>query len=217
MSQAFTPRADRIARIETELWEAYYERNWPREFRLLVAMHHEFMGMSWLTAVRAAYLAGRAALAIAPLDASDPDKAHRYLVRYYVHVRRALGSTAEAEDLAGRELHYWITHRAVARRRLAEVAAGRPVDDPDLNEIAPVSDAFARLHAGQFNSTPEAMRESGIHRAQAAAVVDRISGGYSPDVAGDWARVEEYLRLAYRAIERVTQEREERQAKETVR
>ena len=214
MSQATTTRADRIARIETELWEAYYERQWPREFRLLVAMHREFMGMSLTTAVRASYLAARAAIAFAPLDASDVDKARRFLVRYYVIVRRVLVCVAEADDLAGREMHYWVTHRAVARRRLAEVAAGRPVDDPDLSEIAPVSDAFARLHAGLFNATPAAMRESGIARAQAAAVVDRISGGYSPDVAGDWARVELYLRQAYRAIETVTQAGEKTQYKE---
>jgi hypothetical protein len=198
-----TNRADRIARIETELWEAYYNREWSREFRLLIAMHREFMEMNLPTAVRASYLAGRAAMAIAPLEASDPEKAHRYLVRYYVLVRRALRCQASAFDLAGRELHYWVTHRAVARQRLAEVADGRPVDDPDLSEIEPVSDAFAQLHAGLFNATPEAMRQSGIYRAQATAVVDRISGGYSPDVAGDWIRVEEYLRLAYRAIEEV--------------
>ena len=153
MSQPITPRADRIARIETELWEAYYQRDWPRELRLLVAMHREFMGMSLLTAVRASYLSGRAAIAFAPLEGSDPDKARRYLVRYYTIVRRALGCAAEADDLAGRELHYWITHRAVARRRRAEVLAGRPVDDPDLDEIAPVSDAFARLHAGPVSYT----------------------------------------------------------------
>lgn len=39
----------------------------------------------------------------------------------------------------------------------------------------------------------------------AHAVVDRISGRYSPDMAADWARVEAYLRLAYRAIEAATQ------------
>ena len=204
-----TDRADRIAHIETELWEAYYKREWLREFRLLVAMHREFMGMSLSTAVAASYLAARAAIAFAPLDASDLDSARGYLVRYYDIVRRALGSTAGAVDLAGRELHYWVVHRAEARRRLDEVAGGRPVDDPPIEEIAPVSDAFANLHAGLFNSTPEAMRESGLYRAQAAAIVDRISGRYSPDVADDWRRVEEQLRLAYRAIETVTQRERE--------
>jgi hypothetical protein len=207
-AEAPDKRADRIAHIETELWEAYYEREWLREFRLLVAMHSEFMGMSLPTAVASSYDAARAAMAIAPLDASDPVKARRYLGRYYAKVRRALGCTADVDDLADRELHYWVTHRAVARKRLAEVAAGRPVDDPPLDEIEPVSDAFARLHAGLFNSTPEAMRQSGVYRAQAAAIVDRISGHYSPNVASDWVRVEEYLRLAYRAIEEVVEARE---------
>lgn len=198
-------RPDRIARIETELWEAYYNREWLREFRLLIAMHREFFRMSTPAAVLASYDAARAAMAFAPLDASDLPKARRHLLRYYDKVRRALNCEAPAADLAERELHYWIVHREVARRRLAEVKAGRAVDDPDLTEIEPVIDAFARLHAGLFNSTPEVMRESAVHRAQATAVVDRISGRYSPDVAADWARVEAELRVAYRAIERATE------------
>jgi hypothetical protein len=201
MNATTTSRADRIARIETELWEAYYNREWLREFRLLVAMHREFFRMSAPTAVAAGYDAARAAMAFAPLDASDLPKARRYLLRYYDKVRRALNCEATATDLAERELHYWVVHREVARRRLAEVANGRAADDPDLEEIEPVIDAFARLHAGLFNSTPEAMRESAVYRAQAAAVVDRISGRYSPNVAADWTRVETLLRQAYRAIE----------------
>ncbi|MEZ4538671.1 MAG: hypothetical protein R3C43_01655 [Chloroflexota bacterium] len=198
-------RADRIARIETKLWEAYYNREWLREFRLLVNLHREFFRMKLPAAILASYDAARAAMVFAPLDTSDRPAARRHLVRYYTKVRRSLGCKAEATDLAERELHYWVVHRQVAGRRLAQVNDGRPIDDPDLTELEPVSDAFARLHAGLFNSTPEIMRESGVYRAQAAAVVDRISGRYSPDVAADWGRVEAYLRLAYRAIEAATQ------------
>lgn len=194
-------RADRIARIETELWEAYYNRQWLREFRLLIAMHREFFRMSGLTAVAASYDAARAAIAFAPVEGNDIPKARRFLLRYYEKVRRALDCEASAADLAERELDYWVIHRHSAGRRLAEVNAGRPVDDPPPDEIEPVVEAFARLHAGLFNSTEEAMRESAEHRARAAAVVDRISGRYSPDVSGDWTRVEACLRLAYRAIE----------------
>lgn len=199
-------RADRIARIETELWEAYYNREWLREFRLLIAMHREFFGMGFLTAVAASYDAARAAIAFAPVEGNDIPKARRFLLRYYEKVRRALGCEATAGDLAERELDYWVIHRQVAGRRLAEVNAGRPVDDPLPDEIEPVVEAFARLHAGLFNSTEEVMRESAEHRARATAVVDRISGRYSPDVAGDWLRVEEFLRLAYRAIEEAVEE-----------
>lgn len=199
-------RADRIARIETELWEAYYDREWLREFRLLVAMHREFFGMGFLTAVTASYDAARAAIAFAPVEVNDIPKARRFLLRYYEKVRRALGCEATADDLAERELHYWVVHRHVAGRRLTEVNAGRAVDDPPPDEIEPVVEAFARLHAGLFNSTDEVMRESAVHRARATAVVDRISGRYSPDVPGDWLRVEELLRLAYHAIDEAVEE-----------
>lgn len=205
---ATTGRSDRIARIETELWEAYYEREWFHEFRLLVSMHREFFRMRLPTAILASYDAVRAAMAFAPLDSSDRQAALRYLVRYYEKVRRALDCTLPAEELAARELRYWIVHREIAGKRLVEVRGGGTIADPDESAIEPVSQAFAQLHAGLFNSTTERMWQSAVFRARAAAVVDRISGRYSPDVPGDWRRVEEYLRMAYRAIEEATLERE---------
>ena len=205
---ATTGRSDRIARIETELWEAYYEREWFREFRLLVSMHREFFRMRLPTAILASYDAARAAMAFAPLDSSDRQAALRYLVRYYEKVRRALDCIVPAEELAARELRYWIVHREIAGKRLAEVRGGGTIAEPDESAIEPVSQAFAQLHAGLFNSTTERMWQSAVFRARAAAVVDRISGRYSPDVPGDWRRVEEYLRMAYRAIEEATLERE---------
>lgn len=202
MTHQPSTRANRIAYLETELWKAYYHRQWLREFRLLIATHREFFHMGPLTAVRASYESARAAMAFAPLDASDLPKARRYLLTYYPRVRRSLGCRMSAAELAGVELNYWVVHRAAARRRLAEVASGRPADDePTPAEIEPVVDAFAHLHAALFNQTPERMRESAVYRAQATAVVDRISGRYSPDVPGDWRRVEALLRQAYAAIE----------------
>jgi len=44
------------------------------------------------------------------------------------------------------------------------------------------------------------MRPSAEWRALAAVAVDRISGGYSTDVAADWAQVENHLQQTYRAI-----------------
>lgn len=96
-------RPDRIARIETELWEAYYNREWLREFRLLITMHREFFHMNTPTAVLASYDAARAAMAFAPLDANDLPQARGYLLRYYEKVRQALGCRATANDLAERE------------------------------------------------------------------------------------------------------------------
>ena len=52
----------------------------------------------------------------------------------------------------------------------------------------------------RFDSTTEIMRPSAEWRALAAVAVDRISGGYSTDVAADWTLVEAHLQRTYRAI-----------------
>jgi hypothetical protein len=61
--------------------------------------------------------------------------------------------------------------------------------------------SLARLHAALFATTPEAIRRSAELRAEAARTVDRIAGGYSTDVAGDWRQVEASLHEAYRSLQ----------------
>ena len=70
-----------------------------------------------------------------------------------------------------------------------------------------MTNAFARLHAALFDSTPEMMRPSAEQRALAAVAVDRISGGYSTDVTADWTLVESHLQHTYRAILAITASR----------
>ena len=106
---------DRVARLETASWRAYYDRRWLSMARVLVAAHREQFGLSAIDALLATISASRAAV------------------------------------------------------------------------------AFARLHAALFDSTPKMMRPSAEWRALAAVAVDRISGGYSADIAADWAQVENHL------------------------
>ena len=61
-------------------------------------------------------------------------------------------------------------------------------------------EALTTLHAALFDILPRAARPSAKLRALAAKTVDRITGRYSIDVAGDWRLVESYLQRAYRAV-----------------
>jgi hypothetical protein len=61
--------------------------------------------------------------------------------------------------------------------------------------------SLVRLHAALFDASPAAIRRSAEERAQAAVIVDRITGGYSVDVAADWRQVEVRLLEAYRALQ----------------
>lgn len=197
MKHRLTFSPDRIAYLETQSWVAYYDRDWLGMARVLVAIHREEFGMSLPDALLATVRSTRAAVAFAPLDRSDPEKARRLLIPYYRRVRSAIGATAAAETLAVREIDYWVVHRRLAIARKADPTASDPESPAD---IEPMVETFARLHAALFNSTPERMRASAEYRALAAKAVDRITGGYSPDIPADWARVEAYLRQAYRAV-----------------
>ena len=192
---------DRVARLETASWRAYYDRRWLSMARVLVAAHREQFGLSPAGALLATISASRAAIAFAPLEGSDVDVARRHLVVYYRRVRAALGTTADAATLAERELDYWVVHRRLAIARKANPPAADSLSTADaLEAIEPMTTAFARLHAALFDSTPEMMRPSAEWRALAAVAVDRISGGYSADIAADWAQVENHLQQTYRAI-----------------
>lgn len=184
---------DRVGFYEKAGWAAYYDRDWPRVLWLMVRLNREQFRMPWPLAVAAAADTVRAAAAFAPAD-NDIPATQRHLARFYEKARRSAGMRADAETLAALELRYWVVHRELAVRR----KVSRRDDD-----IMPMVDSLAALHAALFDSTPERMRVSAALRALAAVAVDRITGGYSDDAAADWRRVEELLQQAYRAIRAV--------------
>ncbi len=182
---------DRVAYYERAGWEAYYARRWGRVFWLMLQLNRVEFKMSWLLAARAALDVARASVAFAPLDNALP-AARAHLTHYFDKVRRSAGVQAAASGLAERELDYWIVHRQLALERQQA---------PDhTGDIEPMIVALAHLHAALFNASPAAMRPSAEWRALAAQMVDRITGGYSHDVAGDWQQIEQHLQRAYRAV-----------------
>jgi hypothetical protein len=182
---------ERLAYLEAAGWRAYYDRNWPRVFRLMVQMNREQFRMPLPTAIATAVDIVRASIAFAPVD-NDVPAATSHLRSFYGKALRSLGLAADARTLAALEMDYWIVHRRLALERKQA-----PSHDGD---VEPMVDSLARLHAALFIAPPEAIRRSAELRAQAAVAVDRITGGYSTDVEDDWRQVEESLRQAYRAL-----------------
>jgi hypothetical protein len=180
----------KLAYYEATGWKENYDHKWLRVFSLMVRMNHEEFGMSWPTAVAAAIDIVRAAVAWSPAD-NDIPTAKLHLEKYFAKARRSAKLAASAKELAELEIDYWIVHRQLAIRRMKDYS-----DD----DIEPMIQSLARLHAALFESTPEAMRPSAEYRALAAKTVDRITGRYTDDVPGDWQRIEQYLLRAYQAV-----------------
>ncbi|HRW46854.1 MAG TPA: hypothetical protein P5333_05005 [Caldilinea sp.] len=182
---------ERVAALEAGGWKAYYDRDWPRVLMLMVQMNRTQFCMGWLDAMTGALDIVRAAAAFAPVD-NDVPAATAHLARFYAKARLTAGLPTDAATLAALEMDYWIVHRTLAVARKAA---------PDhAGDIAPMTAALERLHAALFSAPPAAIHRSAAGRAQAAALVDRITGGYSPDVGADWAAIEHELSAAYRAV-----------------
>ncbi|MFZ1753702.1 MAG: hypothetical protein WBO46_00590 [Caldilineaceae bacterium] len=186
-----TFEAEQVAYFEAAGWRAYYNRDWPRVLGLMIQLNREQFGMSWPSAMLASVDVVRASVAFAPVD-NDIPAATKHLTNYYAKARRAAGIRAGAEELAGLEMDYWVIHRRLANERKAA---------PDhKGDLTPMVDALTALHEALFDVTPEIARRSAELRAQAAARVDRITGGYSEDMEADWLKIETDLQEAYRAI-----------------
>ncbi|MCO6453529.1 MAG: hypothetical protein J5I90_22295 [Caldilineales bacterium] len=189
-SPSFAP--DRVAYFEAAGWRAYYDHKWLRVFRLMVGLNREQFGMSLPTAILAATDIVLASVAFAPVE-NDIPATLAHLQRYYAKARRAAGLKTEAREMARLEVDYWIVHRRLANERKQS-----PTHDGD---IEPMVDSLRRLHKVLFPKAASASLDaSARERALAAVAVDRITGGYSPDIAADWDEVEQRLRQAYRQV-----------------
>jgi hypothetical protein len=181
----------KVAYYEKAGWEAYYDRDWLRAFKLMVRLNREQFHMPLWTALAAAIDIVRASAAFAPLQKSDVSKATEYIRRYYEKAKRMVDIQTDAATLARLELDYWVVHRKLAIER---------IQHPDLENTAPMVESLTNLHAALFGISRDAARRSAELRAMAAKTVDRITGRYSTDVDGDWGQVESYLQQAYYAV-----------------
>jgi hypothetical protein len=183
---AFNPQ--RIAYLEQAGWKAYYDRSWLQVLTLMVQMNREQFCMPLPTAIAGAIDIVRASIAFAPVD-NDIPAATAQLQSFYEKARRARGLQAGAKTLAALEMDYWIVH--------PQLAVARKQAPDHTGDITPMVESLAKLHAALFTAPPAAIHRSAELRAEAAATVHRITGGYSTDVPGDWQRIEHLLGQAY--------------------
>jgi hypothetical protein len=175
---------DRLAALETAMWKAYYRRQPARLYGYLLQGLHEQAHASWPRALVASLFLTKAAAQFAGstggYDRFAPDIARGY---------RLLGLPAhvDAEEVARRELRWWVVRREVG------LAAG-----------AAAGDAITRLYAGLYGIPEPAVAEAGRLRGEAAEIRDRGAtldpGGPTGRGAEYWPRVARLLRDSYRAL-----------------
>ena len=159
---------DRLARLETRMWKAYYRRQPARLFGLLVQAIHEQAGVSWPRAVAASVLLTRAAAGFARATgdyerfAPDIGRAYRML---------DLPDHVDAEAVARHELRWWVVRREIG------LAAGTASGDS-------ITDLYATLYDIPREHVAEAgrLRDASGRRTHPLAVHSRIHRGTISDV-----------------------------------
>ncbi len=183
----YTFDADAIAWLETRMWEAYYAKQDARLFLLLVRLVAQQFGLPWRRAARIALMLTRPAMHFARTRenyaAVIPD-----IVAAYTRLQEECGSSFDVEEVAARELHWWVVHRH--RSEMGEAA---------------LTDAITDLYATIYRLPPSAMREAARLRAEAAFACDNGRDRYGVRGAPYWQEVADLLQRSYRALKMAVQ------------
>jgi hypothetical protein len=175
---------DELARLETRMWKAYYRRQPARLFGWLILALRAQAHVSLPRAVLASLALTRAAAGFARAD-GDYERFAPGIARAY----RLLGlpQSIDAEDVARRELRWWVV------RREAGLAAG-----------ADAGVAITRLYGAIYGIDEAQVADAGRLRGLAAEVRDR---GATADPEGPtgpgrayWPEVARLLRDSYRSL-----------------
>jgi hypothetical protein len=180
---AFHFDAKQVAYYEVESWKCYYDRNWLKLFRLVVALNGTQFRIPFPMSLAATYYATRATVAFVPKE-HDRNSVITYLEKFYRVALRYSGLSFDPREAAMWENEYWEAHRRLS---------GKP-DKTDFIE------AMTQLHATVFGLSPEQAAESAKFRVEANNVLDMITAHTSSDPASDWRRCEHLLTRCYASI-----------------
>lgn len=171
----------RMARRETDMWRAYYDKRYLALFGNLYEVARGEYGFSPLDSLRLAIAAAGAAKTFQPTTSREQaEAALPALVDYFSILSGAAPAPIEVEDAARTELAWWQARRESATPE-------------DYGLI------IARVATLVYGVDGEEVRRSGVIRAQAMAYRDAHEAAMS---AADWDSIADQLDRAYGLLEK---------------
>ena len=167
---------DQVARLETEMWQAYYDKRNVRLFLLLTELLRAQRRYPWAKAATEAFYLARPAARFAGMtgdyDVVLPDLEHAYAM-----AKDWTGATYDPSAVARAELAWWIARR-----------------DPAARSPENVGRLIAVLYSQMYAVPVERVATAGRLRAEAAALRDRDAR------QPDWAAISALLHRSYREL-----------------
>ena len=160
---AFDPET--VGRLEQRAWAAYYHRQWPQLFDLMLRMTRSAFGLSLPQAVYASYLNTQAQVVWARQGAQD-GLAEAYMLRFYEYVRKPTGGRYDSATAAQLEVQWWAVHR----------------NRDQYPDHAALAQALAATYAELYQLPADRLLPAGEARAAAMDLSDRwIREGKDPN------------------------------------
>ncbi len=151
---------ERVGRLETDAWAAYYRRAWWTFLRAAVGMVDAGFGMRRRDTLYGAFLVLRANQKWAPYPDNDPDAARDCMRRFYALVLKDFPElTLDPTEAARLEVEWWRLHRL---RQYGEV-------DSD----GPLVDSLVALYSYVYGAEESAVLEAARQRVRAMELSDR--------------------------------------------
>jgi hypothetical protein len=167
---------DRMAALETDMWQAYYMHENVRLFRGLLVMLHEQYRYSWGKAAVAGFHLARAASTFSGIR-TDYDRVVPDLERAYGIAREWTGSSFDPARVARAELAWWVARRV-----------------PGQDDAAHVGALIAEENALLFGVPAERVLHASTARAEAGRLRDDTAAN------PDWAVILNLLTTSYREL-----------------
>lgn len=179
----------KLARYETVNWVAYYQKQWLVLLRASIGMVREAFSLNTAQAIYVAYLVARAEMAAAPFPDNDIPTAEAYMRRVYQYIKHIHKLNYEVNEIARREVKWWIVHRELFNNENKE----------------PLIQALYELNL-MYGAEPQGARAAAEYRTQAMVYSDEwIKQGKlsdSPLIAQEQAELEKCYAALKRAINR---------------
>lgn len=171
------------ARLDTKMWQAYYQHRFGKLVLLLVRLMHTQFGLSWIQSIKAAYYSGHAAS-----DFRRNSKSKDYagslanLEIFYKYIRKHSLEDFNAQKVAELELEWWLVHRYPKQHRQSLEAA------------------LAHTMATLYTIKSDALKNYAEYRAKAMHIRDTAT--WQTKTEPDWVEIEKQLLKSYQELKK---------------
>ena len=174
---------EEVARLETDMWRAYYAKQSVPLFNQLAELLRLQYRLPFLRSYLVAYRGAKAAFVFKDgKNRADYERALPDLLKYYEAIRKVSDTPFDVNRVSQLELEWWIIHRERATHALDDLAR-----------------ALAELQAEIYRVPVERLMEHGRLRAEAMTIRDSKAEA-GPLTEADWAKIEELLRASWRSL-----------------